>query len=219
MSDFSKKSIKELKCALNREQLLMNKIEYLEEENKILKELKEIILKDTISIDKFLLKSSEFYKRLLEEAKNQNKILEEKNFSYKNLEYKNKKASGFEDYKSHKEGYEGYIEYFEDEDEDCYNLYIKYYEGRDNIYENTTVYGSWDNYERAYDLYQLLEDKGELLSKYNSSVYYIKLEEFIPYGKYTYKFKKGDAWIEPTNNELTEKDKDGNYNNLLFVHD
>ena len=127
-----------------------------------------------------------------------------------------KEACVFEDYKSHKEGYEGYLEYFEDKD--CYGLYIKYYEGRDNIYEDITVYGSWDNYERSYDLYQLLKDKGDNLSKHNSSVYFIILDDHIPYGKYTYKFKKGDQWIEPSENELKEKDKHGNYNNVLFVH-
>jgi hypothetical protein len=49
-------------------------------------------------------------------------------------------------------------------------------------------------------------------------VYFIVLDESIPYGKYTYKFKKGDEWIEPDKNEVKEKDKDGNYNNVLFVH-
>ena len=130
---------------------------------------------------------------------------------------KNKEA--FQDYKSHKDGYEGYIEYYEDED--CYNLCIKYYKGRDNIYENVTVYGYWDNYANEYKMYQLLEDKGDMLSKYNTSVYYIKFpegEDCILYGKYTYKFKKGEQWIEPTDDELREKDKDGNYNNVLFVH-
>jgi hypothetical protein len=128
---------------------------------------------------------------------------------------KNKEAP-FQNFKSYKDAYEGYIQYFEEQD--CYGLYIKYYEGRDNIYENVTLYGSWDNYERQYDLYQLLKDRGNLLAEYNSSMYFIILDKDIPYGKYTYKFKKGDEWIEPTDDELRQKDKDGNYNNVLFVH-
>jgi len=146
-----------------------------------------------------------------EQVKNFNEII-----ANRNLIIENKKEAAFEDYKSHKEGYEGYIEYFEDKD--CYGLYIKYYEGRDNLYENITVNGSWDNYERSYDLYQLLKDNGDNLSKHNSSVYFIILDHDIPYGKYTYKFKKNDQWIEPSENEVREKDNHGNYNNVLFVH-
>lgn len=127
------------------------------------------------------------------------------------------KRNNFQDYKSDKESYEGYLQYFEDKD--CYGLFIKYCEGRNNIYEYVTVYGSWDNYERGYDLYQLLQDEGDTLSKSNCSVYFVVLDESIPYGKYTYKFKKGDQWIEPSENEVREKDRDGNFNNVLFVHD
>jgi len=120
-------------------------------------------------------------------------------------------------YKSINEFYEGSIKYFEDQDDledemyySTYRLYIKYYHTIDNIFENYILYGSWDNYQTSYKLYQLLDD--------NSSVFYIKLYEKLLYGKYTYKFKKNDKWIEPSEDELREKDTDGNYNNILFVH-
>lgn len=150
-------------------------------------------------------------KSLKEIIANRNKII---------AKYEDKianKEGAFPEYKSDKYGYEGYIQYFEDRE--CYGLYIKYCKGRNNIYKYVRVYGSWDNYERGYDLYQLLQDEGDTLSKCNCSVYFIVLDESIPYGKYTYKFKKDDQWIEPREDELREKDKDGNYNNILFVHD
>ena len=42
---------------------------------------------------------------------------------------------------------------------------------------------------------------------------YVKLGK-----KYLYKLKKDGAWIEPTEGELRIKDKNGNWNNVLFVH-
>lgn len=159
--------------------------------------------------------------------KNKVKILEERIKNYEEqvkrlkdlINYQlsiTKKGEAFCDYKSLKDGYEGYLQY--DDSSLSYNLFIKYYEGRDNKFKNTYVYGSWDNYDTPYELCQLLEDNGDNLSKFNSSVYYIELDDEINYGKYTYKFKRGGEWIEPSENELKEKDKDGNYNNVLFVH-
>ena len=76
-------------------------------------------------------------------------------------------------------------------------------------YSNYTVVGSWDNWANAYPLF-LHVDCGW-------GIFYNDISILL--GKNHYKLKNDSKWIEPSEDELREKDNNGNWNNVLFVHE
>lgn len=122
-------------------------------------------------------------------------------------------------YRSQEDEYIGLLETDSDD-------LIIYYDNKDH--NNCEVWGSWNKWKSGYIL--LKSEESDELSKY---WWYIKfpniddfdnnLEEYVDqqmpkYGKYHYKLKKNGEWIEPTENDLREKDSDGNWNLVIFIH-
>ena len=76
-------------------------------------------------------------------------------------------------------------------------------------YTNYSVIGSWDNWTNTYPLF--------LRKDYGWGIFYKDISLLL--GIHHYKLKNGAIWIEPSENELREKDTNGNWNNVLFVHE
>jgi len=101
--------------------------------------------------------------------------------------------------------------------EDYYTGLINYSEGKLIIrfnadkqdYSNSIVCGSWDNWNNNYALHQT--DIGWV-------IYFDDIN--IKLGKYQYKIMISDCkWLEPGENELRERDNNGNWNNIIFIHE
>lgn len=76
-------------------------------------------------------------------------------------------------------------------------------------YRDYMVVGSWDNWANIYPLF--------LHQGFGWGILYNDISILL--GKNHYKLKKDGAWLEPSDCELREKDKNGNWNNVLFVHE
>lgn len=94
------------------------------------------------------------------------------------------------------------------------SLYILFEEKYNSIYYDYEVWGSWNNWTSGFELqyYKSIDDKNIWLIEFNSK------KELPNLGKYHYKFKKNGEWIEPTENDLREKDEYGNWNYVIFIH-
>ena len=76
-------------------------------------------------------------------------------------------------------------------------------------YSNYSVLGSWDNWANTYPLF--------LNSACGWGIFYNDISILL--GINHYKLRHENKWLEPSENELRKKDKNGNWNNVLFVHE
>jgi hypothetical protein len=113
-------------------------------------------------------------------------------------------------FKSPKDYYEGLL------DQTNAILVIKYQP--EESFKNTElkIYCSWNNWLIGYDVNHYKDNDTDEEFLY-INLFEEDLDE-VEQGKYHYKFKNGDLWIEPTESDLKEQ-KDGIWNNVLFIHE
>jgi hypothetical protein len=79
-----------------------------------------------------------------------------------------------------------------------------------NDYSGMVVYGSWDNWLRPYALEKEIETKSWIL-RFSS--------QWIPKkGWHTYKLQKNGNWIEPEEHVAKQKNEQGVWNNVIYIH-
>lgn len=98
--------------------------------------------------------------------------------------------------------------------EESLSLYILFQEKFNSIFWDCEVWGSWNNWTSASELlhYKSIDDKNIWLIEFSTK------EDLPKLGKYYYKLKKNGEWIEPNENDLREKDENGNWNFVIFIH-
>lgn len=79
-------------------------------------------------------------------------------------------------------------------------------------WDECVVYGEWDDWKTPH--FTHVADLGE-----EGIFYCIIIDINIPLGKWHYKIKLNNIWIEHSENQLREKDNNGNWNNVIFIHD
>lgn len=86
---------------------------------------------------------------------------------------------------------------------------------RQKFEEGIEVWTSWNNWKKPYELLDNIINDG---SVYTTGIGFDYGEELPKFGKHHYKLKKNGIWIEPPEDLLREKDKNGIWNNVIFIH-
>lgn len=91
-------------------------------------------------------------------------------------------------------------------------LLILFY-GQPSWFKNSAAYqifGSWDNWTTGYSL--------QSFQRNEETVFFIQLSHEIKLGKYTFKLKENEKWLDIRDEHLFQKDEKGNLNYVVFVH-